>query len=152
MKQTSRITIVFLTLIIAFAACKEDKYIDWKLKNELFLESNKTKAGMITTPSGLQYQIIEQGYLRHPKPTSDIYVTYTGALIDGSVFESKTKVAMELAKTLAGWKEGIPKMQTGGKYKFYLPSALGYDTATTIANIPPYSTLIFDVELIGSDY
>jgi FKBP-type peptidyl-prolyl cis-trans isomerase len=152
MKQSSRISIVLLMLIISFSACKEDIYVDWKIKNEQWLENNKNQPGVITTASGLQYKVIYQGWYlnRQPNRNSLVNVKYTGKLIDGSTFDSSTSAIISLSQVVEGWKEGITKMNGGGNYILYIPSALGYDTVTTNTKIPPHSTLIFDVELLDS--
>jgi FKBP-type peptidyl-prolyl cis-trans isomerase len=154
MKQSSRISIVLLMLIISFSACKEDIYVDWKIKNEQWLENNLSKPGVIPTASGLQYKVVYQGdpYGRYPKPSSLIYVTYNGTLIDGSSFDNQTNAGMYLSQTIKGWQEGIRKMQTGGVYELYVPSELAYDTISTNAKIPPHSILIFKIELLSSNY
>jgi len=154
MKQTSRISIVILMLIIGISSCKEDVYTDWKIKNQQWLENNKTQTDVITSPSGsgLQYKVIYQGwaYNRKPNANSVVKVTFKGTLIDGSTFESGTEAILDLAIRNKGWKEGIPKMNGGGKYIFYVPSSLGNDTISSNTMIPPHSTLIYEVNLIDS--
>jgi len=152
MKQTSRISIVILMLIIGISSCKEDVYTDWKIKNQQWLENNKTQPDVITTASGLQYKVIYQGWPYNRKPNANSYVkiTYKGSLIDGSTFDSATEAILGLESTIDGWKEGIPKMNGGGKYMLYIPSPLAYDTISSNTEIPPHSTLIFEVNLIDS--
>ncbi|MFT3751916.1 MAG: FKBP-type peptidyl-prolyl cis-trans isomerase [Paludibacter sp.] len=149
MKRAALLTFTLFLLAIIHSSCKDDIYIDWKLANERWYAQHKSDPGFITTKSGLCYKVIHQGYQRHPDLNSQILVRYTGTLIDGTVFESDT-AKLYLAQTIKGWQEGIQKMQDGGNYIFYIPSALAYDTATTNANIPPYSVLRFDVELLES--
>jgi len=151
-----RISIGFLLtfmLVILFSACQEYKFMDWKLMNdqwlENFVQTHKNDSDFHTTSTGLSYKVIHQGYQRKPNVNSYITVRYIGRLIDGSIFDSAT-TTLSLSGTIPGWKEGIPKMNNGGTYKFYIPSKLGYDTATTNVLIPPHSVLIFDVNLLDS--
>jgi FKBP-type peptidyl-prolyl cis-trans isomerase len=116
-----------------------------------FLESNKSKAGVITTPSGLQYEIISEGKGANPKAESTVTVNYKGTLIDGTVFDSSydrgQPATFPLNQVIRGWTEGIPLMKVGSKYKFYIPSELGYGPGAQ-GNIKPNSVLIFEVELL----
>jgi len=152
MKQTSIITLLILLFTLVLPACQENEWADWKLKNEQWLEANKNKPGVITTESGLQYKVVYQGWYlnRKPNANSDVRVKYTGKLIDGSTFESSNEAVFNLARVIEGWREGITKMNDGGNYILYIPSTLGYDTATTNVKIPPHSTLIFDIDLMES--
>ncbi|NDP22279.1 MAG: hypothetical protein GZ091_14535 [Paludibacter sp.] len=152
MKQTSFITIILILFILAFPACKENEWADWKLKNEQWLENNKNQPDVKITPSGLQYKVVYQGwqYNRKPSINSEIRVKYTGKLIDGSTFDASDEAVLYMSQVIKGWKEGIAKMNDGGNYILYVPSNLGYDTVSTNAKIPPHSTLIFDVDLIES--
>ncbi len=149
MKRAALFTFTLFLLAIIHSSCKDDIYMDWKLQNERWYAAHKSDSGFVTTKSGLCYKVIHQGYQRHPDLNSAVRVRYTGSLIDGSVFDSGT-TWLYLANTIKGWKEGLPKMQNGGNYIFYIPSALGYDTATTNTKIPPYSVLKFNVELLDS--
>ena len=153
MKQNSRIAIVILMLIISFSACKEDNYIDWKVKNELWLEKNKTQPGVVTTASGLQYRIIDEGWSYNRKPnakSSFVAVKFTGQLINDSTFDSSAGSYLYLPETLAGWQEGLPKIHDGGSIELYVPSNLGYGTDGS-GTIPPHSTLRFKIDLISSE-
>lgn len=123
-------------------------------KEDAFLAENATKEGVITTASGLQYQVIEEG--KGPKPTasSTVKVHYTGTLIDGTVFDSSREmnepIEFPLDGVIPGWTEGIQLMSVGSKYKFFIPSKLAYGVnGVPQGGIGPNSTLIFDVELIG---
>jgi FKBP-type peptidyl-prolyl cis-trans isomerase FkpA len=151
MKQNSRIAIVILLIIISFSACKEDNYIDWKVKNELWLAKNKTQPGVKTTASGLQYKIIDDGriYDRKPSKSSIIIANFTGKLINDSTFDSG-QYYKYLAAAIAGWQEGLPKIHDGGSILLYIPSNLGYGTDGS-GTIPPHSTLIFKIDLQSSD-
>ena len=141
-----------LLLVLAFSSCEEDKYADWKLLNESWLETHKSDSGFVQTESGLCYQVIHQGFMRKPNSDSNIVVKYTGTLIDGTEFDSSDEFEANLASSglIDGWIEGIVKMNVGGRYKFYIPASLAYD-ADGSGDIPPYSVLIFDVTLIDSD-
>jgi len=151
MKRAALFTFTLFLVAIIYSSCKEDEYMDWKIINNQWLEKLKaenTDTNFHVTSSGLCYRVLYQGwkYDRHPNVNSYLYVQYKGTLIDGSVFQQDT-TGISLSTAIAGWKEGIPKMNDGGHYIFYIPYKLGYDTATTNSNIPPYSTLIFDVKL-----
>lgn len=117
-----------------------------------FLEANKTKPGVITTNSGLQYLVLEQGKSDvRPSVTDKVKVHYKGTLIDGTVFDSSIDrgqpIEFELNRVIKGWTEGLQLMTVGSKYRFFIPQELGYG-ARPAGTIPPYSTLIFDVELL----
>ena len=139
-----------LLLVIALSSCEEDKYADWKLLNESWLETHKSDPGFTQTESGLCYKVIHQGYMRKPNSGSNIVVKYSGTLIDGTEFDSNDEYSTNLSGMIDGWIEGIVKMNVGGRYVFYIPASLGYD-ADGSGDIPPYSTLVFDVTLIDSD-
>lgn len=117
-----------------------------------FLEQNKLKEGVITTESGLQYTIIKQGEGERPEVNSAVHVHYKGMLLDGTVFDSsykrETHNTFELNKLIPGWTEGIQLMPTGSIYKFFISPELGYGDRE-VGIIPPNSTLIFEVELLG---
>ena len=153
MKRTSIVFFISFLFLIIMSACKEYQYMDWELLNNNWYNIHKNDSGFITTPSGLCYKVIHQGYQRKPNINSIIDVNYKGTLIDGSVFDSiatGTTVQLQLSSSIKGWIEGIPKMNGGGNYIFYIPSKLGYDTATTNTAIPPHSVLRFNVHLVDS--
>jgi len=124
-----------------------------KAEGEAFLAKNKEKPGVKTTASGLQYEVITEGTGPNPKPTDSVTVNYKGTLMDGSVFDSsydrKEPVTFVLNQVIPGWTEGVQLMKVGSKYKFYIPSALGYGEHGAGATIGPNSPLIFEVELIS---
>ncbi len=153
MKRTSIVFFITFLFLIIMSACKENEYMNWKLMNDKWYSIHKSDSGFITTPSGLCYKVIHQGYQRFPNINSIIVVNYKGTLIDGSVFDSiatGSSVQLLLSASIKGWIEGIPKMQSGGNYIFYIPSNLGYGTATDNTAIPAYSVLKFNVHLIDS--
>lgn len=118
-----------------------------------FLEENALKEGIIKTPSGLQYEVLQEGTGPKPGPTSTVEVHYEGRLINGKVFDSsyqrKETISFPLNRVIAGWTEGLQLMTTGSKYRLYIPSELGYGACGAGGDIPPHSALIFDVELIS---
>lgn len=121
------------------------------LENNRFLENNKKNKNVITTASGLQYEVLKQGTGAKPKATDKVKVHYHGTLTDGTVFDSsvdrKTPIEFELDKVIPGWTEGVQLMSIGSKYKFFIPPALGYGPRS-VGNIKPNSILIFEVELL----
>ncbi len=128
------------------------KFGDTKEQGEKFLEENKLKEGVITTESGLQYEVLKMGNGKKPAATDRVKVHYHGTLIDGTVFDSSVDrgepIAFGLNQVIAGWTEGVQLMPVGSKFRFYIPQHLGYGERQA-GSIPPYSTLIFEVELLG---
>ena len=128
------------------------KYGEIKAASEKFLEENKLKEGVITTESGLQYEVLVMGKGKKPQVTDRVKVHYHGTLIDGTVFDSSVDrgepASFGLNQVIPGWTEGLQLMPVGSKFRFYIPQQLGYGTRQT-GSIPPYSTLIFEVELLG---
>jgi FKBP-type peptidyl-prolyl cis-trans isomerase len=124
-----------------------------KTEGEAFLVKNKDKAGVKTTASGLQYEVISEGAGPMPKATDSVTVNYKGTLMDGTVFDSsydrKEPVTFVLNQVIPGWTEGVQLMKVGSKYKFYIPSALGYGERGAGNTIGPNTPLIFEVELIS---
>jgi FKBP-type peptidyl-prolyl cis-trans isomerase len=122
-----------------------------KEKEELFLAENAARPGVQTTESGLQYEVIQEGSGPKPTETDIVRVHYEGMLIDGTVFDSSYEreepEEIPLDMVIPGWAEGIMLMNAGGKYRIYLPSDLAYGERGAGQVIPPYSTLIFTIEL-----
>ena len=120
---------------------------------EDFLVANKEKEGVTALPSGLQYEVLKEG--DGPKPTANNSVTchYHGTLINGTVFDSSVQrgrpATFPLNAVIKGWTEGVPLMNVGSKYRFYIPPHLAYGERQVSAQIGANSTLIFDVELLG---
>ena len=118
-----------------------------------FLAANAKKPGVVTTDSGLQYQVLTEG--NGPKPTADdmVEVHYKGELLDGTEFDNShargEPAVFSLQQVAPGWAEGVQLMPVGSKYKLWIPSALGYgETGTPGGPIPPNATLVFEVELL----
>ncbi len=124
-----------------------------KQDGEKFLAENGKKEGVITTASGLQYQILREGNGQSPKATDTVECHYEGTLIDGTKFDSSydrgQTATFPLNQVIAGWTEGLQLMKEGGKYRFFIPYELGYGERGAGASIPPFSTLVFDVELVS---
>lgn len=124
-----------------------------KAAGEKFLEENKKREGVKVTSSGLQYEVIEATIGQKPKATDTVKVHYEGTLIDGTVFDSSYKrgepISFGLNQVIAGWTEGVQLMSVGSKYKLYIPYNLGYGAQGAGGSIPPYSALIFTVELLA---
>ncbi len=122
-----------------------------KKAGEDFLAANKTKPGVMTTATGLQYKVTKEGTGASPSKTDKVTVHYHGTLPDGTIFDSSvdrgTPATFGLNQVISGWTEGLQLMKEGGKTTFYIPQALGYG-ARGQGKIPAFSTLIFDVELI----
>jgi len=117
-----------------------------------FLESNKKNEGVIVTASGLQYKVLTQGNGKTPTPNSNVKVHYTGKLIDGTVFDSSvqrgTPADFGVTQVIRGWTEALQLMKEGDKWILYIPYDLAYGERGAGGSIPPYATLIFEVELI----
>ena len=119
-----------------------------KADGEAFLAANKSKEGVITTDSGLQYKTIKEGDGPSPAATDNVTVNYKGTLIDGKEFDSGNGISFPLNGVIKGWTEGLQLMKVGGSTRFFIPSDLAYGPAGP-PNIGPNSTLIFDVDLLS---
>lgn len=124
-------------------------------KGRAFLAENAKKPGVVSLPSGLQYKVLKQGDGIVPQKTDKVKVHYEGRLIDGTVFDASSKHGNEPAtfrpdQVIKGWTEALTMMPVGSKWQLYIPQELGYGERAA-GQIPPYSTLIFDVELVGID-
>ena len=135
------------------AKAMEKKYADNKAAGEKFLAENKTKEGVVTTPSGLQYKIITKGTGAIPADSSKVKVNYKGTLIDGTEFDSSYKrnepATFRANQVIKGWTEALTMMPVGSKWELYIPQDLAYGARETGGQIKPFSTLIFEVELVG---
>ena len=123
-----------------------------KEAGEKYLAENAKKDGIITLPSGLQYQVLREGNGKKPKATDSVRCHYEGMLIDGTLFDSSIQrgepATFPLNGVIAGWTEGLQLMQEGAKYRFFIPYQLGYGERGAGGSIPPFAALVFDVELL----
>lgn len=123
-----------------------------KAAGEAFLAENGEKDGVVTLPSGLQYQVLKEGNGKKPSATDQVVCHYEGTLIDGTVFDSSYQrnqpATFGLNQVIPGWTEGVQLMQEGAKYRFFIPYNLAYGERGAGAQIPPFAALVFDVELI----
>jgi FKBP-type peptidyl-prolyl cis-trans isomerase FklB len=133
---------------------EQDKLLfkDYIAENEAFLTKNKEKAGVLVTPSGLQYEVIKMGTGPKPTQNSTVKVHYTGTLIDGTEFDSSVKrkepAQFPVSGVIPGWTEALQLMPVGSKFKLYVPENLAYGANQAGDIIKPFSTLIFEVELL----
>jgi len=122
-----------------------------KKEGEAFLAENKKKEGVNTTPSGLQYKIITAGTGKVPKPTDTVVTQYRGTFVDGKEFDSSYKrgepFVTAVSGVIKGWTEALTMMPVGSKWQLFIPSDLAYGPGQR--GIPPNSTLLFDMELLG---
>ena len=130
----------------------EKEYGDNRKAGEKFLEENKTKEGVVTTESGLQYKVLTQGTGEVPTKEQTVKVDYEGRLIDGTVFDSSIErgepAVFGLQQVIPGWTEALSLMPVGSEWEIYVPQELGYG-ARNAGQIKPFSTLIFKVKLLG---
>ena len=121
-------------------------------QGKAFLEENKKKAGVVTLPSGLQYEIITEGKVKLAKATDQVKCHYEGTLLDGTLFDSSIKrgqpAVFGVNQVIPGWVEALQLMPEGSKWKLYIPSDLAYGAQGAGEMIPPHSTLVFEVELL----
>ena len=121
-------------------------------KGKAFLAENAKKEGIITLPSGLQYQVLQEGNGKKPSATDRVKCHYEGTLIDGTLFDSSIKrgqpAVFGVNQVIKGWVEALQLMSEGSKWRLFIPSELGYGAQQAGELIPPHSTLIFEVELI----
>ena len=121
-------------------------------QGNVFLEENKKRANIVTLPSGLQYEVINEGKGKMAKATDQVKCHYEGTLIDGTMFDSSIKrgqpAVFGVNQVIPGWVEALQLMPEGSKWKLYIPSELGYGAQGAGEMIPPHSTLVFEVELL----
>ncbi len=124
-----------------------------KMEGEIFLAQNKTKEGVKTLPSGLQYKVMTAGTGKKPKATDTVVTHYKGTLLDGTEFDSSYKrnqpAIFKVNGVIRGWTEALQLMEEGAKWILYVPAALGYGDNGAGAQIGPNATLVFEVELIS---
>lgn len=135
------------------AAEEAKKFEPNRLEGEKFLAENKKKAGVLTTPSGLQYEILKAGEGEKPKESDKVKTHYHGTLIDGTVFDSSVSrgepVTFPVNAVIPGWVEALQMMPVGSKWKLYIPQNLAYGARAAGDKIKPYSALVFEVELLS---
>jgi len=125
---------------------------DNKKKGEAFLAENRTKEGVVTLPSGLQYKILKAGDGRKPTEADTVEVNYRGSLIDGTPFDSSQvgkPSTLKLTGVIPGWKEALKLMPVGSRWQLFIPPQLAYGARRATPVIGPNATLIFDVELVA---
>jgi FKBP-type peptidyl-prolyl cis-trans isomerase FkpA len=137
----------------AASKAAEAKFGENKKAGEDFLEANKSKKGVKTTESGIQYIVLKEGSGEKPAgPMTKVKVHYHGTNIEGNVFDSSvdkgTPATFGLNQVIKGWTEGVQLMNEGAKYKFFIPQELAYGAQQRGENIKPFSTLIFEIELL----
>ena len=124
-----------------------------KEEGEKFLIENAKKAGIVSLPSGLQYEVLTMGTGAKPKATDKVKTHYHGTLINGKVFDSSVDrgepISFPLNGVISGWTEGLQLMPVGSKFRFFIPYQLAYGERGAGADIKPFSALIFEVELLG---
>ena len=120
---------------------------------EKFLAENAKREGVITTASGLQYEVLTEAIGQKPVATDSVRCHYEGRLIDGTVFDSSYQrgepTSFPLQGVIKGWTEGLQLMNLGAKFRFFIPYELAYGAQGAGGSIPPYAALVFDVELLG---
>ncbi len=122
-------------------------------EGKAFLAANKTKQGVVTLPSGLQYAVLKQGNGPKPKVTDTVRTHYHGTFLDGTVFDSTLEdnkpATFPVGRVIRGWTEALQLMQVGSKWRLFVPSGLAYGPDGYAPDIGPHATLIFDVELLA---
>ena len=135
-----------------FQKLAEEAYAINKEAGEKFLAENAKKEGVVTLPSGLQYQVLVEGSGKKPSATDRVQCHYEGTLIDGTIFDSSIKrgepAVFGVNQVIRGWVEALQLMQEGAKWRLYIPYDMAYGEHGAGEMIPPYSALVFDVELI----
>ena len=135
-----------------FRKLAEAAYEQNKASGEAFLVANAKKEGVTVLPSGLQYEVIAEGNGKKPSATDRVQCHYEGTLIDGTVFDSSIKrgepAVFGVNQVIKGWVEALQLMQEGAKWRLYIPYDMAYGEHGAGEMIPPYSALVFDVELI----
>jgi FKBP-type peptidyl-prolyl cis-trans isomerase len=127
--------------------------LDNKEEGDAFLATNKTKEGVVTLPSGLQYKVLKVGNGKKPVATDTVECHYRGTLIDGTEFDSSYRsghpAIVQVAKGIKGWQEALKLMPVGSKWQVFIPPQLAYGSSRGGQNIGPNSTLIFEIELLA---
>lgn len=135
-----------------FTKLQQEQTAAVRKEGEAFLAENAKKEGVVTLPSGLQYKVLNAGSGKSPKASDSVECHYEGRLIDGSIFDSSYQrgetATFGVTQVIAGWVEALQLMKEGDKWQLYIPYNLAYGENGAGAQIPPYATLIFDVELV----
>lgn len=144
--------VLALGFAAAVAVAGTQRFVAPASEARAFLAANKGKTGVITTPSGLQYEVLAEGSGEPPKPTDAVLVHYEGRLTDGTVFDSSIKrgqpAAFGVSDVIPGWTEGLQLMKPGARYRFTIPPELAYGAQGAGGVIPPNAVLVFDVQLL----
>lgn len=142
---------LFLLISVFVSGCQGVNRDDGKAAEagKAFLAENAKRPGVITTPSGLQYQVLQEGKGRQPGATDMVRVNYAGSLVDGHEFDRGEGIEFPLDRVIPGWTEGLQLMKEGGKTRFFIPSDLAYGDRGAGGVIPPNAALIFEVDLIA---
>jgi FKBP-type peptidyl-prolyl cis-trans isomerase len=122
------------------------------IANQTYLANNAVKAGVTVRPSGLQYRILRSGNGRSPSATDTVLVAYKGQLIDGTVFDQRTRdnpISFQVNQVIPGWTEALEHMRVGDQWHLVIPANLAYGARGAGDAVPPDQTLIFDVELLA---
>jgi FKBP-type peptidyl-prolyl cis-trans isomerase len=141
-------TLVVVLCLFTAMGCSRGSAEQNRKEGAAFLAENAKKDGVVTTVSGLQYQVLKQGDGVQPNATDSVTVNYHGAFISGSEFDSGEGITFNLSGVIPGWTEGLQLMKEGAKYRFFLPPELAYGESGAGRLIGPDTTLVFDVELI----
>lgn len=135
-----------------FQELSEQAYAKMKEEGEAFLAANSKKEGVVTLPSGLQYEVLVEGTGKQPAASDRVQCHYEGTLIDGTLFDSSIKrgepAVFGVTQVIPGWVEALQLMKEGAKWRLYIPYQLAYGEHGAGEMIPPYSALIFEVELV----
>ncbi len=137
-----------VALIYPLGGCSKVDPAQNQKAGESFLAQNGVKPGVTTTPSGLQYLVLNAGKGLTPAATDSVTVNYKGSLITGKEFDSGENITFPLNGVIPGWTEGLQLMKEGASYRFFIPSALAYGESGAARVIPPNAALIFDVDLV----
>ena len=140
------------TIYAFLSSINKNKFSAVMEEGTKFLAENKIKPGVVALPSGLQYLVLQLGTGPKPKATDEVTVHYKGTLLSGKQFDSSydrgQPISFPLNQVIPGWTEGVQLMPIGSKYRFFIPYQLGYGEKGAGQDIPPYSVLIFEIELI----
>ena len=142
---SSILAVLFFSLLGACAKVDPEQN---KKAGESFLAENRTKAGVVTTASGLQYQVLKEGNGQMPSASDSVTVNYKGSLISGKEFDKGDNITFPLNGVIPGWTEGLQLMKEGATYRLFIPSALAYGESGAARIIPPNAALVFDVDLV----